>query len=314
MIKYKDFDRSLSEGHPCHIYSKGLNSRGIFYTLEDFVLFFTMFACFISQTDILCVGFCIMFNHYHCGLLSRQASTISSFIDKMESTFSREYNIEHNTKGPLFKKQFGRSIKYVGKKIKGMLIYIANNPVAGRLKESAGEYKWNLIAYKDNNHPFSEPLPTKRHMRKRVKEAIGLIDAVKESGGYLNYSLQRNLFKDLSAVEKNQLVDYIISTYNFMNYDYSERLFGNWQNFLIAADANAGGEDDIPEDWEDYSNYSKMIKACKKNGIDLRTINSGMTSDAQIELLSRILRLETGTPQKQIDKFLNRRKPQVVDS
>ncbi|MBQ0077634.1 MAG: hypothetical protein KBS55_03250 [Bacteroidales bacterium] len=227
----------------------------------------------------------------------------------MESKFSREYNIEHNSSGPVFKKQFGRSIKSVGKKIKGMMIYIANNPVAGLLKNSAEEYKWNLLAYKENCNPFSDSLPPKRRMRKRLKDAVAMIDSAIKSGGYLNYPLQRTIFKDISPAEKKQLVDYIISRFNFIDYSYCEKIFGGWNNFLVAANANAGGEEDIPEDWEDYSRYSKMIAVCIRNGINMRIFNPRSLKDEQIERLSIILRQETGSTQRQIGKFLNRRKP-----
>lgn len=64
----------------------------------------------------------------------------------------------------------------------------------------------------------------------------------------MRYQLLRNLFDSLQDDnEKEQLTDYIISTYSVIDQGAAIRFFGSYENELIAAHSNTGEEWDIHE-------------------------------------------------------------------
>lgn len=289
----------------CHICSKGIQGNIIFYALEDYIVFFTMFSCLLEKFGISCVAFVIMFNHYHSAVFSRDAKSLSSMIQVLESTFAFEYNRWRGTSGSLFKKEFNRSVKTILKKMRETITYINNNPVVGKMFDSPIEYKWNLLAYRDSSHQFSEPLPKRSEMSRELKSAIDQVDTLKKGNLYISYFAAARIFRRLSSKEKSQVVDYIISRYNFLDFPKMESLYGSWEDAMTVFESSAGGDPDIPEDWEDYSKYLEMINICRKAGYDMKKFCPHELGEDCVDDLTRLLASSVNASSKQIKKFLH---------
>ena len=63
----------------------------------------------------------------------------------------------------------------------------------------------------------------------------------------------------MNRKEKAQIIDYVISKYNFLDYDALINLYGSFEKAMIAVDSNAGAEYDLKDDTGDHSCYMKMI-------------------------------------------------------
>ena len=84
---------------------------------------------------------------------------------------------------------------------------------------------------------------------------------------FLNYTILRNCFGRLSRDEGNQLIDFIIGTYNVVDYNETIRLYGSYEKMLIAFDSNTGNEHDLKEEYSDqsYRGYVSSIRFLSKD-------------------------------------------------
>jgi len=82
----------------------------------------------------------------------------------------------------------------------------------------------------------------------------------------MTYTMLQNIFKSLSDKEKNQITDFIISTYSIIDHDAAINYFGSYDVMIAAARNNTGSEYEIQEDtigWSDAV-YPQITKALLK--------------------------------------------------
>jgi len=256
-----------------HVYSKGIGGGVIFYSQRDMLLYLSIYSCKTVTYKIRCSSLTIMPNHVHALEETMDQKIFIAFHRDVESFFAIEYNKEHKRKGPLFMKRFGFAPKAIGKKVRDAIIYIANNPVAGKMVNDVLGYKWNLLAYKLNPFAFSsKPNLSKASRAFRRKHA--LLKSFAKANLPLTYMRQSLLFDDLDKEESKQLLDIAINLYNPLDYERMSEYFDNsFDNVISVIRASKGAEYDIPEDWEDYSSFGKMVIAAERMGIDRHHCN-----------------------------------------
>lgn len=302
-MKKSDY-RKFKSGFPHHIYTRAKNGFIIFYSLEDCIFYLTLYFTLAQKYDIEVLAFDIMPNHTHSNERARTWKNFIIFHSTLEAWFVASYNREHNRKGPLFQSSFGYAPKVVAKRIKDNLCYIANNEVVGKMKGSVLESRWNMLAYYRNDHPFSEKLVIRRSSWE-MKKAIKLVKSFRASMLPLTYQRQRLIFRRLSPIERLQMIDFIVSSYNSVNYTAVASYFnGIMDKAILVMESNSGSEHDIPEDFENYGLYLRMMKICQDNGIDLHTINFENYSEEELNNVALMLK-PSGAPLKQIYKFLH---------
>ena len=297
--------RVYRDGFPHHVYSKGINGNVVFYAVEDRIFYLTLYACLARKYGITVRGFTIMPNHTHSDEEARREKVFRSFHDELNSKFTVGYNRQHNRQGPLLKAPFGFAAKTVGKKIRDNLCYIANNPVVGKVVSDVMSYRWSLLPYYNNDHPFSEKIVLSRSSR-AVRRAVKLVNYFRSSELPLDYLRQELIMGSLNAEEREQITDRIISQYNCLDYNAMSAFYGG--SFLRAVEtfrANSGSEYDVPEDYENYGYYAQMIRLAEKRGIDLSQWNPAKEDPRVIRSLLNLFR-EYGFPSRQIDRFLQK--------
>lgn len=278
--------RRFASGIPHHVYTRAINSNIIFYSIEDVIWALTLYCVLARKYGIIVFAFCPMPNHLHSGEKCKNRDSFISFHRDFESYFATEYNREHHRSGPLFEEQFGYATKWVAKKIRDMFSYIANNPVVGNIVHDFLDFRWNLMAYRDSDHPFSEKIVLKKAslaMRKSLK----MLQDFKDKELPLTYARQRLLFNKLSKKEKNQLIDRILSLYNCLDYEELAKFYyeGKYENALISMKTGSGSETDLKEDYEDYSSFERMSQIARSNGVNMRHCNFESAPEALIETL-----------------------------
>lgn len=259
-------NRIYREGSAHHLYLKALRGDVLFYRTEDFIFYLTLFYVLAERYGIGIDAMCIMFNHAHAFVKPVRKLVFNAFSRYLQSLFARGYNEEYHRSGPLMMLA-GYAPKTSQKSILSCIIYILNNPVAGKLVRRAQDYKWNFIAYFQSDHPFSDRL-VKRESSSRMRKALSLVDDCHRKGQYLNYAIQRQIFGGLTRKEKKQVTDYIIMKYNPVDKDSLVTHFGSYDKALLAMEASVGAEHDLQEPWEDYSVYANMLKVLLKSWID----------------------------------------------
>jgi len=253
--------RRFLEDEVHHIYQRTINRFNIFYDLEDYLVYYTIFSIAARQYEVTILGLCLMFDHIHMLIKSDARVRMSEFVRQVTCMFAREQNNEVGRKGSLFQARFGSAPKKGLKLLRTAIAYLFNNPVEKRLCSRAEEYQWNFLAYALSPHPFSDPLILGRASLS-LKRAVKEVDLAESEDRHLRYVQLKRLLSKLDEREKMQLVDHIISIYKPFDYEEVIACYGSYEDMLTAINSNTGSEYDIKEDRYRFSDmeYVRMAE------------------------------------------------------
>jgi len=284
----------------------------LFYSVSDYLVFFTTYCIEVRDHDVRVLSLCIMPDHIHDSIVVQDADELWHFKQDFNSRFARTQNADLGRKGQVLEKPFGSAPKMGGKAERTNLIYLGNNPVERKLCTHAEDYRWNFLAYSRSRSPFSRPLVIRKAswpMKKSVKE----VRLTFEDGRPMTYHQLQRLFKTLDRNEKEQLTDYIISTYNVIDYQAAISRFGSYESMLVAMHSTTGSEHDIQETFVGRSDkyYSQMISIIlRETGVsDIHEV-LGWSAAAKFDLFM-LLRHQISATDKQIAKFLRMPVPRI---
>ena len=250
-----------------HCYQNTPDGFLLSYNVSDYLLYFTIMCIVARRHPVKVLKVCPMVDHLHLSLTAQDRDSFSGFMQEESSLFAREHHKVCHSRGPVFNSPYGSAPKTSDKKIRTNFIYVDNNPVERKLVHYAEEYRCNFLAYASSDHPFSEKLVI-RNARYPLQQAVRMVRRQFAKGHYLSYALLQRLFSPLTRPEKEQLTDYIISTYNVIDYPYCIRFFGSLENMLISTHANTGSEYDINESFTGKSDavYSQITRLLLETG------------------------------------------------
>lgn len=300
--KLSDMRRRFSAEGVIHIYQRTVSGFNLFYTLEDFLVFYTVVSVQASVHGISLLGLCMMVDHVHMLLSAVSLKDMSRFMSACSSLYVREFNQHVGRKGRLFESAYGSAVKLEKKKIRSAIAYLFNNPVEKKLCLKAEEYRWNFLAYYRSRSRFSMPSSCSR----RMKRAMKLVEDSFKNSRYLKYSLLKTIFKDLDAFEKQSVTDYIISVYFPFERDRLVDFYNSFEEMLIAINSNTGSEYDIAEHHYGKTDvpYREIMACLKKTGVsDVKSLII-LPECTKMQYLS-ILKKSTSASYRQIRKFLH---------
>ena len=94
--------RRFVSGEVNHVYQRGISGFNIFYEIEDYLVYYTIFSVLSLKYGITVYGLCLMIDHIHSLCASAEKSTLSKFFSNVTIRFVKEYQREHRTTGPIF--------------------------------------------------------------------------------------------------------------------------------------------------------------------------------------------------------------------
>ena len=289
-----------------HCYQRSADDGVLFYTYGDHLVYFTLYCTLARKHGIQVLSLCQMPDHLHDSIRAKRKEDMSHFKREVNTFFSRQWNDWGCTKGHVLRKRYGWAQKFGDKKGRSNLVYVGNNPVERRLVEKAEDYRWNYLAYASSDHPFSKKLVI-RDARWPLQKAIKEVKAQFKAGKPLNYALLQRLFKPLTREEGLQLTDFIITTYNCIDYKAANQFFDNGEDMISSMHATTGSEHDINEVFIGKSDvpYNQLTRFLLENRLveDIHDILS-MTTEEKFDLFLR-LRPHTEAMDEQIAKFLH---------
>lgn len=289
-----------------HIYQRTEAGFNIFYEIEDYLVYYTIFSIASIKYDVIVYGLCLMIDHIHSLCAFKDKQRFSRFISYVSNIFVREYNHEHSRSGPLFCECFGSAPKSGMKLLRTAISYLYNNAVERHLCKYAQEFRWNFLAYAKSDHPFSELLIL-REASFALRRAIAEVNGSRERCAHLTYPQLKRLFSALNHSEKNQLIDYIIIKYSVIRYDVlTTSCYEGYDNMVMAINSNAGSEYDIDElRWgSSDAEYRELYKFVHSQGYSSAGDVIALDLDAKI-LLHNAMRAATNVPSYQICKYLH---------
>lgn len=301
----KNGNRKFFQGEVMHIYQRAIHGFNIFYTLEDYLVFYTIFSVFVRRFKITALALCLMIDHFHALLVCESKRTLSNFISSVTSLYSRLFNETVGRQGRLFDKSFGSAPKIGDKLVRTAIAYLLNNPVEKNLCFNPEEYRWNFLAYLEHESPFSSKL-IRRNVSKKLYGAIREVEQCRTNEKWLNYTQLRRLYSGLKESEYEQLTDFIISAYLPFDKEQLLSYYKSYEMLKLAVKSNTGSEYSIREDYNSYSDsqYSDIAKF-----IAVRLSSSPkslltMSLDEKLEM-AKTLASGTSAANRQIAKYLH---------
>lgn len=299
--------RRFVDGECNHIYQRTLNGFNIFYDLEDYLVFYMILSTSARKFRVSILKICLMVDHIHILLEADSCQEMSGFVRYYSSVFVREFNDSIGREGQLMHKSFGSAPKKGDKKTRSAIVYIGNNPVEKKMCSSAEEYRWNFIAYLDNDNPFSQDIPPRRRrriLRKAMKEAAA--DA--SANRYMNFLRLRWYMSRLNQAEKEFLTDFIISLYMPVDKEALLYYYSDLPRMVEAMKASAGSDYDIREKVTPHSDlvYDRMIEVVRaETGLDMVRKVVMLPEERKIELVTKLQKAIPSAQLYQICKFLH---------
>ena len=289
-----------------HCYQNTIDGFLLFYTISDYLVFFTRYCVTAKKYGVITYSLCIMPDHVHSGVYIKSRKQLSGFWDELQTLTAKDNNRICKRKGPLYNPGFGFAVKEGDKQIRTNLVYIGNNPVERHLVRLPEEYRWNFLAYSKSDHPFSKKLVIRRASTS-MKKAVRTVKDEYRRNQPLSYPLLQRLFKSLNKEESIQLVDLIVSTYSVIDYNLINKSFGSAQSAIQAMHYNTGSEYDIKESFTVRSDahYSKFTSYLldKLQIEDIHQVLS-YSEEKRIALYYELSDVFYSVPTKQICKYL----------
>ena len=289
-----------------HIYIRSINQFVIFYSMEDRLVYYTVFAVMAKRYGVTVLALALMFDHIHHLVKTISKELYGKFIGVTTSTFAMAYNRDSGRKGPLFHKAYGNSAKHRDKDVRNCIAYNYNNSVEKLLFNRAEQDRWNLLAYIDNPHPFSKEICRKTASKKLLKsmDAAVLFHGWNE---YLDYPVVRRLFDGLFPEEREQLLDFIISLYLPIDKEALLGFYKSYDAMVLAINSNTGKEYDLNEvyDPESHQDFVRMLDLTCQSRFAANPRSIILIPDEQKRKIVQSLMNRTGSSLKHAKRFLH---------
>ena len=124
---------------------------------------------------------------------------------------------------------------------------------------------------------------------------------------YLNYPTIRRLFKKISAREREQLIDYIISRYLPIDKDALLSFYKGYDEMVMAINSNTGAEYDIKEEFSADSDnvYAQMLELIGNSSYAAKPHSVIMADEEKKKQIAGVLKQRTGAKDYQIARVLH---------
>ena len=299
---------SFKNGAVQHLYQNTLDGFLIFYSVRDCLVFITIFATAARRYHVRILGICLMVDHVHVLVEARCKRDLDLFVGLYTSWFVKSYNAWYGMKGPFFREHYGMASKVYDKAIRNAIAYLYNNPVERHLCRRAEQARWNFLAYADHRSPFSPPIRIAK-ARAPMRRALDEIKADRSEERPLNYAQLKRITTPLLPEEQMQLTDFIVRTYNCVDYHDLIYRYGSYDQLVMAVNSTTGSEYAIEEEYVGRSDriYNQMtaflLESRRIKDIDelLR-----LPETARRALMDP-LGVRTGASRQQIEKYLHLR-------
>lgn len=288
-----------------HIYKRRADGNLIFYSVRDYLVYFTVFCTMAVKRRMQVIGLSIMCDHIHELICSRSYASQAAFEQDVNSVYAKEWNRASGLSGQCFE-TYGFAQKRGDKYKRNCVAYLANNPGERKLCSRVEDYRWNFIAYAASPNPYSAPVRS-RHCSTALQRAMDRVHSLHSRGRWLSYPIIDSLVRGIPKDEMEAFIDFVISTYNVIDYQAAIDLYGSYEQMLTAINANTGNEHDIKESFVGYDDtvYRGMTRyMIHQEGLkDIKQVIT-LPSERKFSLFVK-LQAYTGADIRQVSKYLH---------
>jgi putative transposase len=137
--------RSESEAGVYHVYARGNRKQSIFFDDRDRRRYLALLASVVGRTGWLCLSYCLMGNHLHLLVETRQPN-LGAGMHRLQGGYAQYFNRRHDVSGRLFQSRFDAVPIESDHQLWLTAAYIARNPVTARLCAKASDWLWSSHA------------------------------------------------------------------------------------------------------------------------------------------------------------------------
>lgn len=134
--------RTFVAGGVYHVYSRGSNRQAIFTFDSDRVDFLGCLDRMVRQSQVSCLAYCLMSNHYHL-VVETSDGRLSRAIQLLNGRYARRFNHRYGRDAHLFKNRFGAVPQKTHSQLVWTLRYSVMNPVESGLCGAPDEWRWS---------------------------------------------------------------------------------------------------------------------------------------------------------------------------
>ena len=125
-----------------HVTARGVQQDAIFVDERDRASLLMILAQALRACDAQAFAFCLMGNHYHFVLQTRQAN-LSVLMHRINSRYSLTFNRRHGRHGHVFEGRFKALHVDRDAYLLAVCRYVELNPVRATLVESPAQWAWS---------------------------------------------------------------------------------------------------------------------------------------------------------------------------
>lgn len=142
-----------------HVTARGDQGEDIFVDDDDRRALLEVVAQALSRFDAEALSYCLMRNHYHFVLHTRQAN-LSMLMRHINGVYTQAYNHRHNLVGPLFQGRFKAILVDCDAYLLDVCRHVDMNPVRTRVVRKPGSWAWSSYRAHVGKAPVPEWLDT----------------------------------------------------------------------------------------------------------------------------------------------------------
>ncbi len=126
-----------------HNMVQGINREFIFEKNQQKEKYLKLIKKYSQKYNVLMISYCIMDNHAHLIIYSKNIENISKFMKDVNMEYALYYNRIKERVGYVFRNRFNSKIIYSQKYLLSCIKYIHMNPVKAKIVNKEDEYKFS---------------------------------------------------------------------------------------------------------------------------------------------------------------------------
>jgi putative transposase len=135
--------RGGANGGTYHVLNRGNAKREVFSSGRDYAAFVGLLKAAKAKYPISLFGYCLMPNHFHLVLCSREEDGLSQCMQWLMTSHVRRHHKRKNTSGHIWQGRYKSFLIQEDAHLIAVLRYVERNPVRAGLASAAWAWRWS---------------------------------------------------------------------------------------------------------------------------------------------------------------------------
>ena len=160
MITISRIARKYKNSSFFHVIVQGINKEYIFHEERFKKMYLKQISRFTKELNIEIIAYCIMSNHAHFLIMTKNIEDLSKLMQKVDSMYAKYYNYSQNRVGYVFRDRFLSEVIDSKRYFIQCIKYIHLNPVKANIVNNCKEYEYSSYRsfIQENNYKNNQIL------------------------------------------------------------------------------------------------------------------------------------------------------------